>query len=133
MAMSMGGNGSGRPELNVTPLIDILLVLLIIFMVMLPSNSHGLNTNIPQESTSSQPAVAKPSVDIVITVQADKRVRLNQESLALEDLAARLSAINASSRTIFVRADADLDFEQVAAVIDIVRGVGNNPIGLMTH
>lgn len=133
MAMAMGGNGARGPELNVTPLIDILLVLLIIFMVIQPSKSQGLKASLPQESSSDQPMAATPSVDIVITVQADRRVRLNEEPLALEDLASRLNLVNAASRVIFVRADKNLEFQEIAAVIDIARGVGLNRIALMTH
>ena len=133
MAMAMGGNGVRGPELNVTPLIDILLVLLIIFMVIQPSQSQGLKASLPQGPSSNVVAEATPQVDIVITVQADRRVRLNEEPLALEDLASRLNLVNAASRVIFVRADKNQEFQEIAAVIDIARGVGLNRIALMTH
>ena len=81
MAMAPGG-GQGKVELNVTPLIDVLLVLLIIFMVIMPSLSHGLKTGVPRPA--DQKATA-PRDDIVITVLRDHTV-LNQEPVALGDL-----------------------------------------------
>jgi biopolymer transport protein TolR len=134
MAMSTGPGAHRKAELNVTPLIDVLLVLLIIFMVILPSNSHGLNTRIPEPSDEGQQSAPAPTTDIVITVQADRMVRVNQESIAVADLAARLKTLFANaSQIIFVRADKDLEFEQVAEVIDIAKGAGMNRIALMTR
>ena len=87
--MSMApGRGQGRVELNVTPLIDVLLVLLIIFMVIMPSLSNGLKTVVPQAGDQKVPAA--PRDDIVITVLRDHTVRLNQEPVDLSDLERRL-------------------------------------------
>jgi len=136
MAMSAGGSTGRKAEINVTPLIDVLLVLLIIFMVVLPPNSHGLSARIPEpapvEPASTQTA---PNVDVVITVQANRTVRLNQEAVAIEDLSARLKALFTStvSWIVFVRADKDLEFQQIAEVIDIARGAGLDRFALMTQ
>jgi biopolymer transport protein ExbD len=136
MAMSLGGNGNSRPkaEMNVTPMIDVLLVLIIIFIIVLPSNSLGLDTRIPQKP-DDKPSSSEPPPALVITVEGNKRVRLNQESLALEDLGARLKSLFAGTATqvIFVRADKGLNFEEIATVIDIAKGAGLNRIALMTQ
>ena len=120
--------------MNVTPLIDVLLVLIIIFMTILPSNSIGLNARLPQQSDQDAPSA--PVQDVVITVHGDKTVRLNQEApLALEDLGKRLASVfgGATSRVIFIRAEKNLEFQQIAEVIDIVKGAGLNQIALMTQ
>jgi biopolymer transport protein TolR len=131
MAISLGGSRP-KAELNVTPLIDVLLVLLIIFMVISPSLSNGLNTLVPQ------PSDQKPSPsteDIVLTVLANGTVRLNQETVAVADLEKRLKGLfmNAADHVVFVRGDKNLDFEQVAEVIDIAKGVGVKRVALMTQ
>ena len=126
------------PEINVTPMIDVLLVLIIIFMVIQPSGSLGLNTRAsrshPMKKPSSSPA---PSTDVVITVQANKQV-LHQSgtrsrSRNLSGSGSRTVFAGADSRVVFVRADKDLHFEDIAQVIDIVKGVGLNRIALMTQ
>jgi len=132
MAMTTGGNTRQRAEINVTPMIDILLVLLIIFMVVLPTSSDGLNTLIPQPPRNDQKET--PPTDIVITVNSDKTIRLNQQSVPLANLAQRLQDLfkDHASQPIFLRAAPDLEFGDVAVVIDIAKGVGLNRIALMT-
>jgi biopolymer transport protein ExbD len=135
MAMSLGGGSTRRPEMNVTPLIDVLLVLIIIFMVIVPLSPTGLDTRLPQEDSNEKPSSPPPpSNDVVITVQANKMVKLNQELMAVKDLSGRLkkSFSGTSSQVIFIRADRDLEYDDVAQVIDIAKGAGLRRIALMT-
>ena len=132
MAMSPGGSAQ-RAEINVTPLIDVLLVLLIIFLIITPSLSTGLNALVPQESDEKQPSV--PRDDIVLSVLGDGTVRINEETVAIKDLSDRLKAVfkNAGNHVIFIRGGKDLDFNQIAEVIDIAKGAGLERVALMTN
>ena len=133
MGMSLGGNGRPHANINMTPMIDVLLVLIIIFMVITPTTSRGLNALVPQPE--SGPAAAAPSNDIVVTVNGDHTVSINRETIAIEELSARLQRLylNHPGHPLFVRGGKDLAFEQVAQVIDIARGVGLDRIALMTE
>ena len=134
MAISSISTGRQTADINVTPLIDVLLVLLIIFMVITPLMPHGLDTVVPQQARSDQQqAPARP--DIVITVCGDATVRLNSESLPVSLLQPRLNRLFARTPddVVFVRAEKDLEFRQVAEVIDIIKGAGATRIGLMTR
>lgn len=128
----MAGNGKTRADINMTPMIDVLLVLIIIFMVITPTTSRGLNTLVPQTSTAPAPAV--PQHDIVVTVLAGGQVLLNQESLDLAALEQRLHKLfwEGASDVIFIRADKALDFGNVVRVIDLARGSGVRRVALMT-
>jgi biopolymer transport protein TolR len=132
MAMSLGASPGRRAEMNVTPLIDVLLVLLIIFMVITPSLSIGLDARVPQPPNQKSSA---PTDDIMIWVLGDGTVRLNEETVAITDLGKRLRDVFriASDHVVFVRGDKKLDFEQVAEVIDIATGVGLDRIALVTQ
>jgi biopolymer transport protein ExbD len=128
MAMSMGP----RPQINVTPMIDILLVLIIIFMVM-PHKSKGLDAQVPQPSSDSRPAAVEE--DIVLTVEGGGSVRVNQDAIAMDQLGPRLLAIfkTTARPVVFIRGKKDLAFEEVAQVIDIAKGAGFQRIALMNE
>jgi biopolymer transport protein TolR len=103
MAMSLVGNSRQKAEMNITPLIDVLLVLIIIFLLITPSLLHGFNALVPQPADQTP---ASPRDDIVVTVIGDGTVRLNQETVALADLDERLKTVfkNAANHVIFIRA-----------------------------
>jgi biopolymer transport protein TolR len=130
MAMSCG---FGKAQMNVTPMIDVLLVLIIIFMLIVPVPPRGLNALVPQESPPGQPS--SPSQDLVISIRADGTVLLNQDVVELANLEERLKQVfkTNTNRPIFIRGEGKLDFEKVAQVIDLAKGAGLERIGLMTR
>jgi biopolymer transport protein TolR len=135
MAMSMGGGGGSKADINVTPLIDVLLVLLIIFMVITPLTPYGLDVMAPQPPPPNTPP-PDPSQDrtVVIVIDKDKSLKLNQDPIEWDKLQDRLEFVfkTRAERVVFVRGDADLQFETVARAIDIAKGAGLEKIGLMT-
>ena len=130
MAMSLGSN-SQKAEINVTPMIDVLLVLIIIFMVITPLMPRGLKALVPQAAAAP---IAAPAHDIVISVLHNQTFALNRERLDLESLRARLVRLFASGANdvVFVRGEKDLEFRQIAQVIDLAKGAGVRRVGLMT-
>jgi biopolymer transport protein TolR len=140
MAFSAAGSGPSRPEMNVTPLIDILLVLIIVFMVAVSmSQEKGLEAQIPDQSTNDKNNIPPPDRTIVIQVvwrakDQDPVLKINQDEVSWKDLELRLQRIFSSrvERIAFVRGDADVDFRYVADVIDIARQAGVQRMGLLT-
>jgi biopolymer transport protein ExbD len=124
---------AGQAQINVTPMIDILLVLFILFMVITPLAPTGLKAVVPQPAPPGAQPAADAS-DIVITVRSDGSIRLNQESVEPANLSERLARLyHGVDRPIFVRGEKGLEFRHVAAVIDIAHGAGLNRVALMTE
>ena len=134
MAMMMGGRGGQRAEINVTPMIDVLLVLIIIFLVIQPSTEKGLHALIPQQATDDNVKPA-PAHDIVVEIAKDNVIHVNSQPVEFAGLPERLLAlrVTAPGAHFFVRGERDLDFQEVAHVIDIARGAGWDHVGLMTR
>ena len=132
MGIAVGGANRGIfVEMNVVPLIDVLLVLLVIFMII-PHKQKGLAVELPQ-AEAKHPPEPQPAA-IVIQVLADGSLRINQESVTWDRMRARLEQIFGSqaSRTAFVRGDGGLEFQVIARVIDVMRAAGVSSVGLMT-
>ena len=129
----LAGNSKIAAIINVTPLIDVLLVLLIVFM-LLPSKTTGLKSEVPQPAPENQSAPPNPQ-NLVLRIQQDRSIDINSQPVLLADLQERLKTLFAvrPDGVLFVAGAKELDFEDVAVVIDIARGAGVDRIGLMTE
>lgn len=133
MGISFGGSRHAvMAEMNVVPLIDILLVLLIIFMVISPHVPVGLPAVLPEPAPDAGPQ--RPADVVVVQVLADGSLRINREPVRWTDLQGRLEGIFKlrASRTAFVQGANSLEFGAVARAIDMMRGSGIASVGLMT-
>jgi biopolymer transport protein TolR len=119
-----------RAEINVTPMIDVLLVLLLIFMIIAPPKSAGLDARIPTPATE---ASNMPPRDIVVAVDENRAITINTQPVSLADLGDRLTQVFARrpDGLLFVAAAPRVDFQDVAHVMDIARGVGIDRVALM--
>jgi biopolymer transport protein TolR len=134
MGISLGGSKLGPvAEMNVVPLIDILLVLLVIFMMIRPKPEFGLTADLPQQADSKSKAPV-PEGLIVVQVFDDGTLRINQDPVQWQDLQGRLEGIfkMRASRVAFVRGDSAIEFGVIARAIDVMRGSGITTVGLMT-
>jgi biopolymer transport protein ExbD len=132
--MSVGSGKGAQADINMTPMIDVLLVLIIIFMVITPLTPHGLEALVPQPP----PPNSKPNLSdqrtVVIVLEKDGSIKINQDPVQESNLQQRLEDIfkTRAERVVFVKGDPDLEFAPVARAIDIAHGAGIDKVGLMT-
>jgi biopolymer transport protein TolR len=136
MGMSGGGGGSGRSrmalsEINITPMVDVMLVLLIIFMVTTPMMQQGIDIDLPETASSGVPTTDEP---FILEIRKNKRLYVGDKNIPIADLRTRLKAIFATrkNRQIYLQADKSVDYGLVAETMAEVRAAGIDSIGLVT-
>lgn len=119
-------------EINVTPLVDVMLVLLIIFMITAPMLQQGLEVKLPVADGTTQPSLGK---EIVLTVTKNGTIYLNQTSYTLKALGPKLQALyqNRRDQRLFLRADTDVSYGVVVRVMDEVKKAGILQLGMITQ
>ena len=136
MSMHVGGNKAGpMVDMNVTPLIDVLLVLIITFMVVTNLTPKGLDAIAPQSRQNEKQTQEIDTHTIVVSIDAGRNIKINETPVTVDALGAQLDDIfkTRNDRIIFVKGDSTLPFGEVARVIDIAKGVNIDKIGLITH
>jgi biopolymer transport protein TolR len=135
MGIDVGEKKGVMADMNVVPLIDILLVLLIIFMVITPTTPKGLDAQVPQPAPPNAPQNKEIEIKtVVVQVGADGSVKINQEDATWDSLGPRLEEIfkQRAEKVAFVKGDDKVLFAEVARAIDIMRGAGIEKVGLIT-
>jgi biopolymer transport protein ExbD len=133
--MQVGTKGGPKSDINITPYIDILLVLLIIFMVITPVRQMDLDVKVPQTSDNNDNKGAiDPSV-IVVSVGESAQIAINNEQTSISQLGSKLQEIYSkrANKNMFISASAKLPYGDVVKVIDIAKGAGVGDVGLLTE
>lgn len=135
MGMAVGGHGGPSHDINVTPLIDVLLVLIIIFMVIQPLHPSGLKALVPQPNHNKTPPPSNQDRTIVVQVLDGGQVKINDQSVTWETLGPQLADIykTRAQKVMFVKGDDDIQFGLIAHAIDIAKGVDPSiMVGVLT-
>ncbi|RPH76354.1 MAG: biopolymer transporter ExbD [Nitrospiraceae bacterium] len=134
MSMAVGTSSGPKSDINITPYIDILLVLLIIFMVITPVRQMDLEVKVPQPAPED--LTAPPSADvIVVSMSETAQLAINQEPVGITELGAKLLEIYSAraNKNMFISASAKLPYGDVVKIIDIAKGAGVQDVGLLTE
>jgi biopolymer transport protein TolR len=137
MSFSTGSGGGLSSDINVTPMIDILLVLLIVFMAITPVTPHGLEALVPQPPKNNQPQKENDTAIVVSIMHGaggQPAYRINETDVQKSDLAGRLQTIfsTRATKVMFIKGDKDLDFAPISNALDIAKGAGVDHVGLIT-
>ena len=134
MAFSSGGGGGVMAEINVTPLVDVMLVLLIIFMITAPMIQRGVDVNLPVARRSSQIAGERIFVSIPVNYRESHIVYLDQEPIRAEILGERVrqKMERAASKEVFLRGDGSVRYQELMDIFDRLRGAGVEKIGMIS-
>jgi biopolymer transport protein TolR len=134
MSMNVGGKKGAMADINITPYIDILLVLLIIFMVITPVRQMDLDVKVPQTSQDQEKGPIDPNV-IVVSIGESAKILINNEDTSIAQLGSKLQEIYSkrANKNMFISASAKLPYGDVVRVIDVAKGAGVGDIGLLTE
>src|SRR5512146_1644230 len=126
MGMSVGAGGGPKSDINMTPMIDVLLVLIIIFMVITPLTPKGLEALVPQPPPPNQPPNQSDQRTVVIVIDKDHKYSINSDPIPEDQMGARLEQIfkTRAERVVFVKGDPSIEFQWVAKAIDVAHGAG---------
>ena len=132
MAMNVGGSGGPKSDINITPLVDVVLVLLIIFMIITPVVQVGYSVQVPPKVETSAP-VPQDSNQVIVRLDADGRPWINKQMLSMTDFPAKLreALTGRSSKVIFFAADGELEYDRVAKFMDVCRDNGAQNLGIV--
>jgi biopolymer transport protein TolR len=133
--MAMGGQNDDRgtmAEINVTPLVDVMLVLLVIFMVTAPMMQQGVQVNLPKADTK---AMNPAEETVVVTVDKNNKVFINKEETPAGDLRSKLTDLFASrtKKEVFLKADASVPYGEVVRIMADIKGAGIERLGMVTE